>query len=59
METYPLNMTPDGDLWSGSSMGLYRFDGQTVTVYDTSNSDFPLNALSVLGSDDSGRDGCT
>ncbi len=53
--SYRLTSTPDGDLWSGSTMGLYRFDGQTVTVYDTSNSDFPLNAMSVLGSDDSGR----
>lgn len=53
--TYGLTSTPDGDVWSGSANGLTRFDGQTVTVYDSSNSDFPLNVINVFGSDDSGR----
>lgn len=51
-----------GNLWAGTYLGLYYYNGAAWTTYDSLNAGFPCNGVTVIGTDTTGavwiRIGC-
>lgn len=51
----PLTATSNGDLWIANGDGLYRYDGVTVQLFDTADSDLPHPSVDHITCDASDR----
>ena len=51
---YSITIDENGIKWIGASVGLAKYDGTNLTIYNTSNSGLPNNNVSSVAIDENG-----